>query len=131
MTARIEKGGFTGWVGGRVPGGLDAESDVFDKSVALLYTQIRKLTRTPGEGSMSDFETRLSGATKPERTDTPEGRREAIAGLRALVKELRSGYSEMLGGDSAIVDVRTRAEAEALPHGTRFRDPSGTVRTRQ
>ena len=128
-----ESGGWTGWIGGRVPAGLDAESDVFDKSIRLLASQIRKLTRTPGEGAMSDYESRLAEMTLPGRTDTAEGRREAIAGLRELVRLTREGYAELVGSGAAtdsVVTVRTRAEAMRLPSGTKFRAPDGQVRVR-
>lgn len=94
MTAAEEKG-WTGYVGGRVPGGLDAESDTFDKSVRLLATMVRKLTRTPGEGAMSDYESRLAEMTLPSRTDTKEGRREALAGIRELIASIKMGYGEL------------------------------------
>lgn len=105
--ARVEKAmeaaesdGWTGIVGGRVPGGWDAESNTFDKSVQLLATLVRQLTRTPGEGAMSDYESKLAQMTLPSRTDTPEGRREALAGLRELISGIRSGYEEMNVGPS-------------------------------
>lgn len=106
-----EKGGYTGYVAGNVPGGLDAKSDVFDKSVATLATLVRQLTRVPGEGAMSDYESRLAALTLPSRTDTPEGRRESLEGMRQLIREIRAGYSEMLGQVPA-------GTAPAAPHAS-------------
>lgn len=93
----VERGGNTGFFMGRIPGALDPESDVFDKAVAGLAPLIRQLTRVPGEGAMSDYESRLAEATLPKRSDTPEGRREAIATMRELIRNAREGYEELLG----------------------------------
>lgn len=106
----VEKNGFTGAIGGRMPGALDAESNTFDKAVAGLAPLIRQLTRVPGEGSMSDYEARLSELTLPSRTDTPEGRREALAGMRELLSNIQSGYQELLGGNMP-------AQAPSAPQG--------------
>lgn len=95
--AAAEKDGWTGWVGGMVPGRFDKESNVFDKTLRNLATLIRQLTRTPGEGAMSDYESRLAEAILPTRTDTPEGRAEAIAGIKDLISNIRSGYEDFLG----------------------------------
>lgn len=92
----LEKKGWTGYFGGLVPGGLDAESDVFDKAVATLTALVRNLTRTPGEGSMSDYESRLAAAIPPSRRSTPEAREEAMATLRELIETTRAGYEEMV-----------------------------------
>lgn len=101
--AEVERLGSTlndmnsGLVGGRVPGSLNASANAYDKAVANLRTQIRQLTRTPGEGSISDWEGQLNELTLPGRTDTPEGRAQAIKDMRALVQGIRSGYQEMIG----------------------------------
>jgi hypothetical protein len=91
---------FSGGLSGYVPfsGAVSGKAGEFDKAVDLLRSQIRSLTRTPGEGSMSDYESRLAAAILPSRTDTPEARAEALRGLQELVKGLRAGYSEMIGG---------------------------------
>lgn len=92
----LDDNGWTGPIGGLVPGNWDAESNVFDKAVNGLTALIRNLTRTPGEGSMSDYESRLAAAIPPSRRDKPEGRDEAMATLRSLVDEARAGYEELL-----------------------------------
>lgn len=91
---------FSGGLSGYVPfsGAVSGKAGEFDKAVDLLRSQIRSLTRTPGEGSMSDYESRLAAAILPSRTDTPEARAEALRGLQELVKGLRAGYGEMIGG---------------------------------
>jgi hypothetical protein len=92
----LEKGGWTGYLGGLVPGALDKESDAYDAALATLTSLTRQLTRTPGEGSMSDYETRLAAAIPPGRRMGPEGRDESILAMRALIKATRDGYQELL-----------------------------------
>lgn len=94
-----EQRGFTGPLWGNIPGtgAFDAESSVLDKSISQLAPLIRQLTRTPGEGSMSDYESRLAAMALPKRSDNPAAVREAIAGIRDLISQTAAGYSEMLG----------------------------------
>jgi len=94
----LDKKGWTGSLGGLVPGAFDAESDRFDKAVAGLAPLIRQLTRVPGEGGMSDWESRLANAVLPGRRDTTAGRNEALAGLDDLLRTTESGYRELIGG---------------------------------
>lgn len=89
----LEQSGYSGAILGNVPGVLDAESDVFETNRALVQQLIRGLTKVEGEGSISDYETRLQQATLPSRTQTPEGRRQSIANLRALVRDLQRSYT--------------------------------------
>lgn len=93
----VEREGWTGYLQGLVPGGMDEQSNAFDKAVATLTALVRQLTRTPGEGSMSDYESKLAAAIPPSRRDTDAGRDQSIRDLRALVETTRSGYQEMLG----------------------------------
>lgn len=99
----LQSGGFSGPVMGRIPGSgsLDSESAAYDKAVAQLAPLIRQLTRTPGEGSMSDYESRLASLALPARSDNPAARAEAYAGLRELIANIKAGYQELLGGQAA------------------------------
>jgi soluble lytic murein transglycosylase-like protein len=97
----VEKGGWTGAISGHVPGSWDKESNVFDKAVRQYAVLVRQLTRVPGEGSQSDYEAKLNELTLPSRTDTPEGRREALAGIKELVTQIRAGYEDLLGGSAS------------------------------
>lgn len=88
----------TGYIGGRVPGGLvGGIADRYDKAVASLQSQVRQFTKVPGEGSISDYETRLGGATLPTRSDSAAGRAQAASDLAALISGIRTGYTEMAG----------------------------------
>lgn len=94
-----ETKGFTGPFWGRLPGtgAFDPESAVLDKSIAQLAPLIRQLTRVPGEGAMTDYESRLAQMSLPSRADNPAAVREAISGLRDLIGQTSAGYREMLG----------------------------------
>lgn len=106
-----EKGGFVGPIAGNIPltGSLDAESAVLDKSIAQLAPLIRQLTRVPGEGAMSDYESRLAALALPSRSDNPAALRESLAGIRALINQSQIGYSEMLGVSNG---AQTNQQAE-------------------
>lgn len=94
----LEEDGWAGPVWGKVPltGSMDPESAAFDKSIASLTALVRQLTRTPGEGAMSDYESRLAAMIPPARSDNKAARDEALAGIRELVRNLQMGYREML-----------------------------------
>lgn len=88
----------TGFFGGRVPGALAGGTEnSFDKAVASLQDQLRQFTRIPGEGSVSNYEQGLIAAPLPARSDTPEGRAQALQDLRSRVQFIRQGYEELSG----------------------------------
>jgi hypothetical protein len=89
------------WIG-HFGGSLSDSANAADAALAGLSPLIRKLTRTPGEGAMSDYESRLAQAGLPSRAQSEDGRREAIAGLRDLIRTTRQGYEEMSGGGSRV-----------------------------
>lgn len=135
--AAAEKGGWVGPIWGRVPGSgsFDDESAALDKAIAQLAPLIRQLTRVPGEGAMSDYESRLATMALPSRTDNPAATREAVAGLRALIDETARGYNEFLGDGAPAasgppVRVHSMDQARALPSGTLYLAPDGKVRRR-
>jgi hypothetical protein len=94
----LNKSTATGPIGGRIPEGFSEAADVFEATLGQVRATIRSLTRIAGEGSISDFETRLNNALLPSRTQTAEGRREAAANLRALAADLQSEYQAMVSG---------------------------------
>lgn len=151
-------GAASGPVGGLVPGQLAGGSAAqFDRAQALLAAQIRTLIRTAGEGSMSDYESRLNVATLPARTDSVAGRNEAIRNLRTLLAEVEARSNRLLAppreqpagrsssgrpatrrpaaGSGRIVDVSSPEQAARVPVGTRFRyrlpDGRTVIRIRQ
>lgn len=121
LAAEMEQQGTLarGSVGGLVPGAVaGGTSERFDKAVGALRKSILSLTRTPGVGSMSDYETRLDEMQLPGRWGSDAGRAEAIAGIDTLISGLEQGYREMLpqqpstsptrgGGSRATITPRT------------------------
>lgn len=95
------KGSFSaGPGGGYLP---TVEGKQFDAAVALLKGMARKLTRTPGEGAMSDYESKLAELANPSRSEYEDVTADQIQQLRALVKTTREGYEALLqdaGGNS-------------------------------
>ena len=88
------KGGlsFGAWGQGFLPTEVGKQ---FDAAVDAMRQTFRKLTRTPGEGAMSDFETRLGNASLPNRTDYESVTSDKIRYLEELLDTLNTGYAEM------------------------------------
>lgn len=117
-----------GYVGGLAPGQLvGGKAAEFDKSAALLAAQIRTLIRTAGEGSMSDFESRLALLPLPSRQDSDEGRAEAIRGLRTLLKEVEGRSKRLLAPPTASPRPR-QAQGATQPVTAPQRRQAGTNR---
>lgn len=74
------------------------KGQAFDKSVADLSSFIRQLTRTPGEGAMSDYESRLAQSILPMRTTFENVTQQQIDDLNDILNSLESGY-RTLGTD--------------------------------
>lgn len=90
-------------VGGLIP---SEDGKRFDAAVSLLQGMVRKLTRTPGEGAMSDYETKLAQLANPSRSEYESVTADQIQQLRALIKTTREGYEALLqdaGGNSTNV----------------------------
>lgn len=75
-------------------GGLTKGGRAFDSAVDALRTTVRQLTRTPGEGSMSDWEGKLNMAQLPKREIYDDITQQQIDQLDELIKTIESGYSE-------------------------------------
>jgi hypothetical protein len=88
------RGGVAGLLPGQVAGGRAEE---FDKAVGALRKSILSMTRVPGVGSMSNYETALDEQALPSRWGSDEGRTEAITNIGLLLDNYESGYREMLG----------------------------------
>lgn len=109
----LQDDGWAGPVWGNIPGtgSLDPESARYDKAIASLTAQIRQLTRTPGEGAMSDYESRLAAAIPPARSDNSAAREEAMAGIRDLIATTRAGYEELVGEEPAQTPARRNSRS--------------------
>ena len=99
-----------GAVGGLLPGAVaGGKAEQFDKAMGLLRKSILTLTRVPGVGSMSDYESRLDEQAIPSRWGSDAGRTESLQNLESLIGSLQSGYKEMLGstGGGRTITPRT------------------------
>lgn len=83
----------TPYIGGLIP---SEDGKKFDGAVSLLQGMVRKLTRTPGEGAMSDYETKLAQLANPSRSEYESVTGEQIEQLRALIQTTRQGYEALL-----------------------------------
>lgn len=68
----------------------------FEAAKAALYTTVRQLSRTPGEGSMSDYESRLSTAQLPDLGDYESATQQKIDQLADLANTIEQGYTGMI-----------------------------------
>ncbi|MDH2239066.1 hypothetical protein N5K27_22415 [Pigmentiphaga sp. GD03639] len=129
-----------GLVAGRNP--LSEAGRNYDAALSALQTTVRQLTRTPGEGAMSDYESRLAMAQLPSRADFASARDLKIQQLEDLADTIERGYSGLVGssgGSRAAAAapaqpsrqpplVSSDAEYNALPSGAVFIDPNGQQR---
>lgn len=95
------KNSFSAGIGGKylpTPSGKK-----FDAAVDAFRNTLTGLTRVPGVGAQSDFESRLTQAPLPTRNDYEDVGAQKIKQLDDLVNTLENGYSGMLtdsqGGD--------------------------------
>lgn len=88
----MSAGAGQGWI--PTPSG-----QAYDAAVASLRPTFIGLTRTPGIGAMSDFETRLSLAPLPDRSGGKyeTTMQEQIDNLDTLITALENGYKEIGG----------------------------------
>jgi hypothetical protein len=68
----------------------------FDKAVDSMRDIATGLTRVPGVGSMSDFETKLNQAKFPSRGDYESVTEQQIQSLTDMIDDWTRGYQEML-----------------------------------
>jgi hypothetical protein len=99
----------------------------FDAAVDVLRLLFRQVSRTPGEGAMSDYETRLAQAPLPNRTQYESVTEQQIAQIEDMVAAIESGYQGMLGnggnssssvpaGEQQIINPQT-GEVRVLRNG--------------
>lgn len=74
-----------------------SKNQEYDAAVANLTALVRPATRTPGEGSMSDFESKMAKAILPDRWKRDSYNNEALDGLDRLVATGRETFRTQLG----------------------------------
>lgn len=91
----------------------------FDAAVSQLAPLMRQLTRVPGEGAMSDYETKLMERANLNRGDYESTTAEKMANLRQLVGEARQARMSALDvyGLDANGEPKAKKEPNAAPNG--------------
>lgn len=69
----------------------------FDRAVTQLAPFFRQISRTPGEGATSDYESRLQQAALPSRTDYEATTEDSIANIENIISALEQEYDAALG----------------------------------
>jgi hypothetical protein len=101
----------------------------YDAAVALLQQFVRKLTRTPGEGSMSDWEGKLAMLANPSRNDYESVTQDKIDQLNSLVNQIEQGYRALLEDNSGGVGTPAGAAhaPQSIPASNSNHDPLGIL----
>ena len=100
---------------------------LFERTVDALRSTISGLTRTPGVGAMSDYETRLDQAKMPTRLDYPGVTEQQIQSLDDMVNTLEAGYSDLTGPPPQQAPNTPRAPVTMVPPVMEpGADPGGT-----
>lgn len=81
---------------GLYPSGFREKANLFDTAVDNIRNTIGALTRIPGIGAMSDYETRLAASQLPSRFRRERSIEESISNLENLISATESGYSDIL-----------------------------------
>lgn len=72
----------------------------FDGRVDQMRSTLTALTRVPGVGSMSDYETKLDQAKFPSRGAFESVTADKIQGLDDMLSLIENGYTDLLSGNS-------------------------------
>lgn len=91
----------------------------FDAAVGQLAPLMRQLTRVPGEGAMSDYETKLMERANLNRGDYESTTAEKMTNLRQLVSEAKQARLSALDvyGLDANGEPKAKKEPNAAPQG--------------
>lgn len=110
----------TGRVGGLMA--VTPAAQKFDKSIDAMRSTVTSLTRTPGVGAMSDYETRLDQAKMPARSNYDEVTEQQLMELEALADGVLMGYGELMGGaQQGAPQGKQEGGWMTLPNGVRVR----------
>jgi len=84
---------------GPVQGMLPTEAGhAFDRRVDQMRSTLTALTRVPGVGAMSDYETKLDQAKFPTRGEYEKVTQQQIADLDNMLNAVETGYNDLLSG---------------------------------
>lgn len=113
------KGGLSAGPGGQLMPTENGQK--FDAAVDGLKNTIRALTRTPGEGSMSDWEGKVAQAQLPSRGKYESVTQQQIDQLDQMIAILDSGYNGMVPAKDSIGSGPSQLTAPASDSGTVWR----------
>jgi ribosomal protein S13 len=91
------------------------KGQAFDRAVDQMRSTLTALTKVPGIGAMSDYETRLDQAKFPNRSDYENVTQQQIDDLKMLVQTMEEGYKGLLNGEMP-------AQAQAEPDLSQLSD---------
>jgi hypothetical protein len=115
----------------------------FDAAVDQMRSTLTALTRTPGVGAMSDYETKLDQSKFPKRTEYETVTAEKIQGIDDLLGAIEQGYTGLLSGGAGQAEQPQTPSApqqptgispegyDSLPSGTQYRAPDGSIRVKR
>jgi hypothetical protein len=89
----------------------------FDAAVDQMRSIISGITRVPGIGSMSDYETRLQQAQFPSRGQYESTTEQKIQGIDDMLNLLETGYTDMLQQGGPQMQQRREGDTKQFPNG--------------
>lgn len=93
------RGTFSAGLGGQyLP---TPEGQAFDRAIANLAPLITAVTRVPGVGAMSDYESKLQNAGLPSRGTYEDVTLQQFQDLENLLNTVEGGYNDLLSGGQA------------------------------
>lgn len=87
---------------GRLP---TPKGQAFDRAVDQMRSTLTALTKVPGIGAMSDYETRLDQAKFPSRTDYENVTQQQIDDIGMMLQTIEDGYKGLLEGTAPTQDA--------------------------
>lgn len=87
---------------------------LFDSRVDQMRSTLTALTRVPGVGAMSDYETKLDQSKFPKRGDYESVTGDKLKQLDDMLALIENGYTGLLGGGTAETGAQQQAPAAAI-----------------
>jgi hypothetical protein len=106
--ANIQDSFSAGPGGGRLP---TPKGRAFDAAVGQMRSTLTALTRVPGVGAMSDYETKLDQQKFPDRKEFESVTADQIMGIEQLLDGIESGYTDLISGGSTPAPQQPAAPA--------------------
>lgn len=92
----------------------------FDRAVDQMRSTLTALTRVPGVGAMSDYETKLDQAKFPSRNEYESVIADQIMQLENMLNAIETGYKDLLGGDQQPVQSGGNEPTATGPGGQKL-----------